>query len=395
DDYAGFEDEEEIQPLESFWAQHYGLVSPNLEAPFDEELLAEGEETHEGYCMECHSKPQWAFSGYTAGKIIRPIAVALDQAGGVTFLWYVHILACFIGLAYLPFSKMFHIFATPVSLLTSAVMDKKTSAPANIATRQALELDACMHCSTCSLRCSVALAADVFGNSNILPSEKLQFLKAYAADRNLDNQALKAILEGIYLCTNCDRCTVVCPAGILLKDLWLNVREEFIQKGHPMPLILSQYSWYRGLNREEIETADYQKPVEGVREAIADKFELIKQPAKVIPLTPVNKDFKEKADRSAQANTYSYCFSCENCSTVCPVVANYENPQDAVELLPHQIMRSLGLGLKDLAMGSKMLWDCVTCYQCQEHCPQGVKVTDVFYELKNQAMKDTFAAADP
>jgi heterodisulfide reductase subunit C len=46
-------------------------------------------------------------------------------------------------------------------------------------------------------------------------------------------------------------------------------------------------------------------------------------------------------------------------------------------------------------MGSGMLWDCVTCYQCQEHCPQGVKVTDVLYELKNQAMKETFAAANP
>jgi heterodisulfide reductase subunit C len=35
-----------------------------------------------------------------------------------------------------------------------------------------------------------------------------------------------------------------------------------------------------------------------------------------------------------------------------------------------------------------MLWDCVTCYQCQEHCPQGVKVTDVLYELKNLAIKE-------
>jgi heterodisulfide reductase subunit C len=32
-----------------------------------------------------------------------------------------------------------------------------------------------------------------------------------------------------------------------------------------------------------------------------------------------------------------------------------------------------------------MLWECVTCYQCQEHCPQGVKVADILYELKNSA----------
>jgi heterodisulfide reductase subunit C len=46
--------------------------------------------------------------------------------------------------------------------------------------------------------------------------------------------------------------------------------------------------------------------------------------------------------------------------------------------------------LKDLAFGSTMLWDCVTCYQCQEHCPQGVKVTDVLYELKNLAINESF-----
>jgi heterodisulfide reductase subunit C len=236
----------------------------------------------------------------------------------------------------------------------------------------------------------VGVAYDTIGNSNILPSEKIQFLKKYAASHDLDDQGLRAIQEGIYLCTNCDRCTVVCPAGITLKDLWLSVREELIQKGLAVPLVLSQYSWYRGLNRGALESAGYPKPLRAARDAIANNFDRVKQPEKVIPLTPINPDFKEAADRSDRPQTYSYCFSCENCSTVCPVVGNYEDPQEAVGLLPHQIMRSLGLGLKDLAMGSGMLWDCVTCYQCQEHCPQGVKVTDILYEFKNQAIKETF-----
>jgi heterodisulfide reductase subunit C len=51
-------------------------------------------------------------------------------------------------------------------------------------------------------------------------------------------------------------------------------------------------------------------------------------------------------------------------------------------------MHAAGLGIKDLTLGSNMLWDCVTCYQCQEHCPQGVKVTEVFYELKNLAISN-------
>jgi lipoprotein signal peptidase len=78
---------------------------------------------------------------------------------------------------------------------------------------------------------------------------------------------------------------------------------------------------------------------------------------------------------------------------VCPdpetsaVVANYDNPEEILGMLPHQIMHACGLGVRDLALGSNMLWDCLTCYQCQEHCPQGVCITDVLYELKNVAVK--------
>ncbi|MBW2192876.1 MAG: hypothetical protein JRF27_03705, partial [Deltaproteobacteria bacterium] len=45
------------------------------------------------------------------------------------------------------------------------------------------------------------------------------------------------------------------------------------------------------------------------------------------------------------------------------------------------------LGLAEMASGAKMLWDCVTCYQCQEHCPQNVAVTDLLYQLKNMAVE--------
>ena len=388
EDYAGLDDEEEIKALESYWVQYYGLVSRNVEKPFDQEILSQGQEIHEMNCAECHSPPQWAFTGYAVAKITSPIGLALDGMGSVTLLWYIHIFACFFGLAYLPFSKMFHIFASSASLLANAVMDKEKSIPANIATKEAIELDACTHCGTCSLRCSVAVAFDKIGNLNILPSEKLQFLKAYAANKDMDEKGLRAIQEGIYLFTNCDRCTVVCPSGINLRDLWLNVREKFIQKGGSIPLILSPLSFYRGLNQQELGSEDYLKPLNVAKEAVAEKCEFINKPELVVPLSPINKSFQNKMTLSSQAKTFSYCFSCENCSTICPVVENYEDPQGVLGLLPHQIMRSVGLGLKDLSMGSKMLWDCLTCYQCQENCPQGVKVTDVLYELKNMAIRE-------
>ena len=163
-------------------------------------------------------------------KAIQPIAVWLDQVGGVTILWYIHIIACFAGLAYLPFSKMFHIFCTPISLIAGQVVDPRLSAPQNVLTRQMMELDACTHCGSCSLNCSAAMMYEAIGNEYILPSEKISYLKRMAAGRELDQDQLMAVQEGVYLCTNCDRCTVRCPSGIQLKELWHTVREELIAK---------------------------------------------------------------------------------------------------------------------------------------------------------------------
>lgn len=179
------DDEDELKALESFWVKEFGVVSSPIKGPFDVETLELGKESHEMNCAECHTRPQWAFISYGVAKTIKPIAVGLDRYDFPTFLWYIHFMACFTGLAYLPFSKMFHIFVSPLSLLANAVMDKEKADPANIATRQIMELDACTHCGACSLRCVVGVSFEEIGNLYILPSEKIEALKTLAAGRNL------------------------------------------------------------------------------------------------------------------------------------------------------------------------------------------------------------------
>lgn len=300
--------------------------------------------------------------------------------------WNLHVYACLFGLAYLPFSKMFHIFTTPISLLTNAVMDND-SHPDNVRTRQMMELDACTRCGTCSNRCSVAVAFDNIGNSNILPSERMEFLKDYFADKHISKKGLNAIQQGIYLCTNCDRCTVSCPAGINLKELWFHAREEMVQRGDSLNLVMTPFSYFRGFNQSSLDADAYDLPQQKAALAVGEPFAQIKAKDDPIEISSLNQEFKDTAALSERSGTYAACFACENCSTVCPVVGGYEDPQESLDLLPHQIMRSMGFGIKDLAMGSKMLWYCLTCYQCQEHCPQGVKVTDILFELKNKSIK--------
>ena len=386
DEYTVAADEEELRALETYWVKEFAVVSPTVKAPFDQELLKSGKEAHEMTCAQCHSKPQWAFLGYPTAKIISPIALGLDRANAAKILWYMHFLACWLGLAYLPFSKMFHIFASPLSLLANSVMDKESSIPANIATKQIMELDACTHCGSCTIHCSVGIAFESIPNLNILPSEKIASIKNFASGNHLTEEQIRHMQEGIFLCTNCERCTLVCPVGINLQDMWFSVREALLERGYPEFFMLSPFSYYRGLRRQALVEDGYREPLDRAREAIAAECHLM-SPDKLIPLSPADRAFRGGLSLSAQASTFSVCFGCQTCTTVCPVVANYDNPEETLNLLPHQIMHACGLGVRDLALGANMLWDCLTCYQCQEHCPQGVSVTDVLYELKNEAVK--------
>ena len=384
EEYADTDDAEELRALEAFWVEEFGVVSPKVAGPFEMELLTQGQELHEMSCQSCHAVPEWAFISFNLSKGMRPMAQYLDDAEASYVLWIIHILACFIGLAYLPFSKMFHIIATPLSLMANAVMDKKRSHPANILTRQMLELDACTHCGTCSLRCSSFPAFDALGNDCILPSEKLQFIRKLAAGKTLSPSERAALREGVYICTNCDRCTVVCPSGINLRDLWLNVREGLIQSDATGdPLMLSGFSFVRGLNRPNLTTEDYAKPLELARNEVSKGW----PSAAETDSLNFNGGTESQAALPYDTETFRACYTCQNCTTVCPVVAVCEKPEETLGLLPHQIMCSLGLGLTDMACGAGMIWDCVTCYQCQEHCPQLVEVTDILYQLKNIAIK--------
>ncbi len=385
-DYADSEDPRDLKALEAYWADGFGLVSPNVSGPFEKKVLHRGRELHETSCAACHSRPQWAFLGYGAATALRPAAGPLDRAGLTTLLWYIHAMTCFIGLAYLPFSRMFHILVSPLSLFANSVMEKGTSHPANVLSKQIMELDACTHCGTCTSRCSVAVTYEEIPNPNILPSEKIASLKALAAGRPLNERQMAAVQEGLYLCTNCYRCTPVCPVGVNLQELWFSVREAVLKQGLPELLVLTPFSMFRGLMSPSVREEDYLGVQQRPMKAIGAACTALSGPDEPIESTRMDKDFKKQLLASSYGSSFSYCFTCMTCTSACPVVRSYKNPPEALGLTPHQIIRATALGLPDPIFRSKMLWYCLGCYQCQDSCPQGVRVTDVLYELKNLAV---------
>lgn len=378
--YAALE-QEELKALEAYWVKEMGLVSPNANM-VDEALLARGAEVHAVSCAPCHAAQQWAFVSYGISRAFKPFALPLDRINGAQGLWWVHIGALLVALSLLPFTKFLHLITVPLSLLLNAVMSREVSRPENMKTKQMIELEACVHCGTCTSGCAVGMASFTRSNQRILPSEKIAPIRLLVQGKGLGQRELQELLEGVWLCTNCLKCTVVCPSGIDLQELWFQTREALFRKGVGEPLVLSPLSFYRGLRAGELD-GGYKTAVLRIAERLKEEFR------------PGGEPFEAVEELSPMADGRFWpCFSCQTCTNVCPVVALYERPEGALGLLPHQLMRACALGLKELALSAEMLWKCLACYQCQELCPQGVEVTEVMMELKAMALASLKEAKD-
>ena len=354
EDYADLEDSEALEALQSYWAKYYGVVFANPPDVSHSDLIAAGGEVHAESCVECHARPTAAFVSNTISQIIKPAGVWANSTRLDLILWQVHFLCCFAMLAYLPFCKFMHLFTSSLSLMVRSLEDHGALQPANRITRRVISLDACMNCGQCSLHCSVEPIHRVLGNPNILPSHKLGSLRKYAQKKPDIGSDLSDFNEGSFICTECYRCTQVCPAGINLQDLWLDIAAKSREEA-----------------AERVRIGD--PSVQSGRESAA--------PAAPEPCF---------LDYSGSPASFSACIQCGTCTNVCPVVADYQqDPQlmGYLDLTPQQIVNTYRLGITDRALNSKMAWDCFMCFKCQEHCPKEIPVAEMMYELRNRGYK--------
>ena len=349
-EYASVSDDEAMA-LRAYWGAEYGVVfSPPIEA--SPAHLAAGEAVHQAACAACHARPQTAFLSYGLSRVVRDIAPGIASWGAEAWLLRLHQLLCVLAIAYLPFGRAFHVVSAPVALLAAA----GTAPPSdpNRHTRRALALDACVRCGLCDERCSVAPLASLLGNTLVLPAAKLDALRAVARGTLDGGRANARLAEGAYACSDCGRCTGGCPVGLRLDDLWSAGNEALRRHGEP-----PAPEWVKAT-------------------AAAEWADRLAAGAPAVR-SPLPRYTSLTVDR----HTFSPCVQCQTCTNVCPVVAHSDRAS-GVDATPQKVMNLLRLGLADLALGLRMVWDCATCYQCQEHCPAGIRVTEVLYELRNR-----------
>ena len=100
------------------------------------------------------------------------------------------------------------------------------------------------------------------------------------------------------------------------------------------------------------------------------------------PVVRVDPEFKHRVASLPGADKLMVCFQCGMCSSDCPVARRVE------VFRPRTIVRFAVLGLKSALFDDGIIWLCTNCYTCQEHCPQGVRPTEVIEALRALAVAE-------
>jgi heterodisulfide reductase subunit C len=91
-------------------------------------------------------------------------------------------------------------------------------------------------------------------------------------------------------------------------------------------------------------------------------------------------NFMNEVQELSFSEEISRCIQCGTCSSSCPL-ATY------MDYTPRKIIAMVKDGFKDEVLKSFTPWLCASCYSCQVRCPSNIKIADIMYTLKREAIK--------
>jgi heterodisulfide reductase subunit D len=102
--------------------------------------------------------------------------------------------------------------------------------------KELIQMEACTNCCLCADVCPAVSAAEdgqLSGAYRLVEMRKLMrsrsgFLQRLFGRRTPTREQLKQFSETVYRCTLCGRCQETCPSGIMLRDLWLSLRQDLV-----------------------------------------------------------------------------------------------------------------------------------------------------------------------
>ena len=202
----------------------------------------------------------YAYAGYALSRALEPLGAngeALHEG-----LWWTHALLALGLVAYIPHSKLFHMFTAPATIVRNAApasspvlaagMDlTRALSPAAILANgnslltagQMIELDACIRCGECMRACSSfqakgdegATLVGMIRRRRALFDDTTPLAGVLGGRDGVSAEQWERFQTGVFSCTLCGRCEEFCPVGIKTRGLAMALRQELATARCMMP----------------------------------------------------------------------------------------------------------------------------------------------------------------
>jgi len=174
-----------------------------------------------------------------------------------TFLWYFHMLLVFGFIAYIPYSKLFHMFSSalniflkpsspigglsPVHKLSDGVWKLGAARLEDFTKKQLLELDACISCGRCQKGCPATNSGAPLSPKAVIQDLKRHVIEKQSFFRNRSKAFNHSIIERViaketlWSCTTCGLCEDKCPVRIEHIKIIVDMRRSLntVRGGYP------------------------------------------------------------------------------------------------------------------------------------------------------------------
>ena len=187
-------------------------------------------------------RPEWA-AWSPIGNAIAAVFLSSGDPTNRTLhlvIWAFHILTAFGVLAFLPFTKLFHIFSVPLNIFFRSMKPAGTLAPARMdggmgvkewkqfTWKQLLDFESCTRCGRCQDVCPAFASAQILSPRNMLVKLDAHLWEK-ANGRALHGDVVSA--DELWACTTCRACIQVCPAFIDHVSTFVDMRRYLVDQG--------------------------------------------------------------------------------------------------------------------------------------------------------------------
>jgi quinone-modifying oxidoreductase subunit QmoC len=94
----------------------------------------------------------------------------------------------------------------------------------------------------------------------------------------------------------------------------------------------------------------------------------------------LDQGFAERVAKLAYGEKLYSCIQCGTCSASCPV-------SHWMDFTPRRVIALIQAGYKEEVLECFTIWLCASCYACTVDCPKQIKITDVMYALRQEALE--------